>query len=371
MNRIPAVWATLFLVGCSERRDIHGDRATYREFSADKPALGLLTLQEGAATDVLARVNDRALTRKQAEIERDYRLAALEPPPPSHRLAAIRKQMMRHVVEQFVVRSLLEQEADRQGIVITPEEEAAAYDQVRAQLPPGKTLEEILTNSPIGEAAMRAEFLAGLKINRLLAPMMTNRLPIAEDDLKTLCENTRHARHILVKVHPDDSQEVRTQKRQKAETIRKSLLEGGDFSALARQHSDCESRQMGGDLGLFPRGRLDADFEKAAFSQKPHEIGPVVETRFGYHVIEVLPLDRSHVEQMLVRQLRSRQLEQLIERLKTGARIVFHPTVAPSWAFRRPGGGTEPPAVAPSSSLPPEEASEDGRDGKEPEPELP
>jgi len=84
------------------------------------------------------------------------------------------------------------------------------------------------------------------------------------------------ARHILVKELDD------------ATAIRKKLLEGGDFSKLAQEHSICPSKKQGGDLGTFGKGQMVPEFEKAAFSQKPGVIGDVVKTKFGYHIVEVL-----------------------------------------------------------------------------------
>ena len=71
--------------------------------------------------------------------------------------------------------------------------------------------------------------------------------------------------------------------------MRKQLItsKGKDFAKIAKEKSDCPSGAKGGDLGNFGRGQMVPSFEKAAFTQAIGEIGEVVETQFGYHIIMV------------------------------------------------------------------------------------
>jgi hypothetical protein len=85
------------------------------------------------------------------------------------------------------------------------------------------------------------------------------------------------ARHILV---ADEAT---------AKSIRQQLVAGADFSTLAAKNSlDTGSKDKGGDLGWFGRGKMVAEFENAAFAMSVSEISQPVQTTNGWHIIQVL-----------------------------------------------------------------------------------
>jgi len=66
------------------------------------------------------------------------------------------------------------------------------------------------------------------------------------------------------------------------------LESGDDFAAIARELSLCPSKAQGGDLGVFGRGAMVAEFESASFALGVGEVSEPVQTRFGWHVIKRL-----------------------------------------------------------------------------------
>lgn len=75
----------------------------------------------------------------------------------------------------------------------------------------------------------------------------------------------------------------------KAESLRQRAASGEDFDKLAKENSDEPgAKESGGDLGWFGKGRMVKPFEEAAFALKDNEISQVVESPFGFHVIQVL-----------------------------------------------------------------------------------
>jgi peptidyl-prolyl cis-trans isomerase D len=98
----------------------------------------------------------------------------------------------------------------------------------------------------------------------------------------------RRARHILVRVAPDATEDERAQARQKADDLLGRLQAGEPFETLAQAESDdTGSGSRGGDLGFFGRGAMVPEFDAAAFDTPVGSFAPVVQTQFGFHVIQV------------------------------------------------------------------------------------
>lgn len=95
------------------------------------------------------------------------------------------------------------------------------------------------------------------------------------------------ANHILIKAD-DDTDAAKNAARQEARRILNEIKRGASFAEMARLHGTDGTASRGGDLGWFPEGRMVETFEEAVFSaKKTGLLNDVVETDFGYHIIEV------------------------------------------------------------------------------------
>lgn len=100
-----------------------------------------------------------------------------------------------------------------------------------------------------------------------------------------------HSRHVLVryagaKNAPDDVERSEAEARALAESIREEIEGGADFADVAREKSEDGSAERGGDVGVVGRGVLAPEYEAAVFDVAPGELTPVVQTAYGFHVIE-------------------------------------------------------------------------------------
>ena len=109
---------------------------------------------------------------------------------------------------------------------------------------------------------------------------------------------------------------------QEAKEVLKSIKEGKDFAALAKEKSIGPNKEKGGDLGWVTRGRMHPELEKAAFSLKKGEISEIIHTKSGYHIIKLedrkeaktIPFDK--VKERIKRRLRQQKEREVIKQEK-------------------------------------------------------
>lgn len=129
-------------------------------------------------------------------------------------------------------------------------------------------------------------------------PAVTAGINVNDDDLRKYYDENaaryeqpqeRRARHILVKLDAGASNDAKAKAREKAAALLAEVQKNrAAFADLARKQSDDPgSATQGGDLDWIARGAMVKPFEDTVFALKKGELSGVVETEFGYHVIEV------------------------------------------------------------------------------------
>ncbi len=125
-------------------------------------------------------------------------------------------------------------------------------------------------------------------------------------------EEQAQAAHVLIRVAPDADVEVQAEAEIRAEGVAKIARADGDFAALAEKHSDDPgSKDKGGDLGWFGRGRMVPEFDEAVFGAKPGDIVGPVRSQYGFHIIKVdgFRPERQRPFEDVIEQVRFRVLE--------------------------------------------------------------
>ncbi|HSW01217.1 MAG TPA: peptidylprolyl isomerase [Sedimentisphaerales bacterium] len=213
------------------------------------------------------------------------------------------KLILQNMTNRMVIEHLLDREAKQAGIEVTPEQVVVEMTQKLAEAKPPQTIEsykQMFEAQGGSFEVMKAQFAKQMKYVKLLELKDPNSLIVTEASVREYYDRnpdefqvpeTVRAGHILISMESTDPNSepnaVKAKAREKAEGLLKEVREGGDFAALAKQHSACPSSAQGGDLGTFGRGQMVPPFEEAAFRLKAGEVSDVVETQFGYHIIKV------------------------------------------------------------------------------------
>ncbi len=88
---------------------------------------------------------------------------------------------------------------------------------------------------------------------------------------------------------PQVSEEEKEAVKARLNEYRERILRGSKFSTIATLYSeDLGSAKKGGELGFFSRGQMVGEFENAAFALQDGEISPIVETKYGFHIIQMI-----------------------------------------------------------------------------------
>ena len=101
--------------------------------------------------------------------------------------------------------------------------------------------------------------------------------------------DTVEASHILVMYKGAESAGADRTKEEALERIQMvaaELVNGLEFADLAAEYSECPSAKDGGSLGAFGRGDMVPEFDEAVFDLEVGDASGVIETAFGYHLIQ-------------------------------------------------------------------------------------
>ncbi|HUH15519.1 MAG TPA: peptidylprolyl isomerase [Gaiellaceae bacterium] len=196
-------------------------------------------------------------------------------------------QTLRDQAVQFLVqREQFEQEAADLDVEITEKQVDDRLEQIRKQYFGGdmKKYEAQLKEQGLSDAQVRNDIRAQIVSERIFE-QVTRGVKVTDEEVeKYYADNkaqysqpeSREVRHILVKG------------KAQADDLHAQLLDGGNFEALAKKHSeDTGSKANGGKLTIS-KGQTVAPFDKTAFELKIDETSAPVKTEFGFHIIQAL-----------------------------------------------------------------------------------
>ncbi len=248
------------------------------------------------------------------------------------------KQLRRSIVEDFVMRHLLEGEAGRLGVAADTGRVAMQMGQIRGQFATEEEYQQALAQDNITEDSLRTMLRDMVRQQVLQEQMAEQAADPTEAEMTAFREEKAvqvGAQHILFLV-PQGADEAQEEAiRAEAAAVLDSVKKGIDFAELAQRHSADGSAQRGGDLGYFSRGEMVPPFEKAAFalSDSGDVARDLVRTQFGYHIIRLTGrrtgelMDTTRARQMIMSERRQDAVMGEINRLRRLATVRLNPNV--------------------------------------------
>jgi peptidyl-prolyl cis-trans isomerase C len=294
---------------------------------------------------MVAKVNGKKITEDMVSAETKRMAATMGANANPQQMASMGGMLRKQAIEVMINRMLLSDAASKEGVTVPREEVTARVDEVKKNFPSEQAFTERIAAMGMSLPDLEKEIESGLTFEALLAKHTGEAHTPTADEVKAFYDSNPtqfhqpervRASHILIAFADGDTDAQKAEKRAKAVKIREDLVRGADFAETAAMYSDCPSKENGGDLDYFTKGRMVKPFEDAAFALKVNQLSDIVQTDFGYHIIKVtdhtaereIPLDeaRQDIVSYLEDQQKEAAVGSYIQSLRASAKIEYADT---------------------------------------------
>jgi peptidyl-prolyl cis-trans isomerase C len=284
---------------------------------------------------IVAEIDDDFITSTELEsFTAQYLRQKLYHGGTEEELAALRREALSELIQ----RRLLLKEAKRRGIGGDFGAVEAEVAKLEARYGGSETWEQIEPRLP----ELRSKLLDNSRLEALEAEV--RRVPAPEEDvLRAYYKNNQNLfttpranrlATILISVHPGSPKEDWVAAESEAKSLRARALDGADFAELAREFSDHDSAERGGDIGFLHEGELAPAIQVAVDKLEPGEMTEALHVLEGYVVFrlqerraaELQPFVkvRDRAAGLYVREMGNRRWKDLLKKLENDAQIVFN-----------------------------------------------
>ncbi len=286
----------------------------------------------------VAKVNGSPLTRRDYDLTVQVLFRKRGAGQRSH---ADLESVRQAALDLLIDNELLYQKAKEAGISVTDAEAKDEAARLKKALGSPDDVATFLKDIGATEADLIAQVRRTLSVSRFVDQKVAPGLTVDDAQARAFYDShpdamrrpeAAHIRQIVVAVAPDAPSSTRAAARQKIEEVMKALRGGEDFATLAKRHSDGPEAQRGGDSGyVTPGGGALPAIERAAMSLKAGQTSDILETRRGFHIVQVIdrrpggPVPFEEAKPRIVERLKDEQrqakVRDYVATLRSGARI--------------------------------------------------
>jgi len=251
---------------------------------------------------VVAVVNGEVITSTELDQASQIIVAKLRQTTPYAELEKALTEARKETLNELIEDLLIAQKAREFKIDVTTEQINNAIERIAADN--GLTVAQLykeLAKSNITEEEYRRKLGNQIRRSKLLNYEVGSRIVISEEKARQYYDTVYTRQKIAGGYHimqigftwgtEESSSSTREGASQRAENIRKMVLEGQDFRELARSFSDLPSGKDGGDLGFFKEDEMAEYMQKIIVALQPGQISDVVEAPGSFQFF--LLLDRN------------------------------------------------------------------------------
>ena len=320
--------------------------------------------------EAIIKVNDQNITQGQFDAEFDKQAGngiakALGIDVKDDKNSFLYLLIKDRVVNELIVKSLLNQEIEKRGITVTNKDVDDAVKDIIDKVGSKEQLDALLKQNGISNSQFKKDLKEEVKMKKLAKELGSSSVSDAEakkfynDNISKFKHPDKvRASHILISVNPQEIEEVvksdpnnknidetavkakvaaevQAKEAKANQILAEAKKNPTQFAKLAKENSeDTATANKGGDLGFFAAKEMVPEFSKAAFSMRPNTISDKpVKTQFGYHIIMVTdrsaagqdPFEKvkANIKAYLENQKQIELIDKLTESLKKSAKIEY------------------------------------------------
>ena len=212
----------------------------------------VVTPRAAIGTEVAVWVDQAGITGGQIQREATLLYSNVPKDVPPEQIPMIQMKLLQQAVDNLVIRQLVKAEMERSSMLISQEEIDQGKKDLEKGLGEGNSLAMLLAEANLSMEELENNLRLDLFKNKVLKDKLQVALAeVTDESAKAYYDSHleeftypegRLASHILVQVPEGADDATKTDRRAKAEGIRKALLEGADFAKLASEVSDSPSR---------------------------------------------------------------------------------------------------------------------------------
>lgn len=253
---------------------------------------------------------------------------------------ALRERLKDNIVRRLVDAEIIKQQAEKLGIAVADDEMAEKWDAHKKRYGSEEAFQAFLERAGTTADDVRRQFETNLLREKVFAKVSESVTVEAKEIREFYDQNQERydepeqvkASHILIRLQPQATAEEKAEKKKRVdEILEKAKKKGANFETLATEHGEDPTKDRGGDLGYFTKGRMVKPFEDAVWTMKLGEVSGVVETQFGFHIIKKTdhkkarkkPFDevKEQIDRSLVARKRNQAIRDALNDWKEQAKI--------------------------------------------------